>query len=352
MARDDDAVHDPRHEHEGFPVVHVSEITEGETQSRWLIEGLWGSGAVGFLAGHPKACKSWAGLDMAVSVASATPCLGKFPVMEPGRALIYLAEDSLAAVRTRVETIARHRGLGLGNLDLQVITTPELRLDLIDQRARLEATVRSLRPRLMLLDPLVRLHRLDENRAGDVSGLLSHLRAIQRSFDVAVILVHHTRKNEVATGPAGQGLRGSGDLWAWSDSSLFLRRVKGRLRLSMEHRAAAAPDPIWLRLMDSDEERIHLEVVTGEVEEEEKHSLAEAVLEVLGREATLTRSELRDRLRVQNARLGDLLMHLEREGRVIRGAKGWSLAESDAGRPPSGGQENPLAGWPHLKESG
>ena len=46
----------------------------------------------------PKACKSWLGLEMAVSVASATPCLGTFPVREPGGVLIYLAEDSLEAV--------------------------------------------------------------------------------------------------------------------------------------------------------------------------------------------------------------------------------------------------------------
>lgn len=313
---------------EGFPVVHVSEIAEEETQSRWLIESLWGSRAVGFLAGHPKACKSWAGLDMAVSVASATPCLGKFPVLEPGRALIYLAEDSLADVRTRVEAIARHRDLALGSLDLQVITTPELRLDMVDQRARLEATVRSLRPRLLLLDPLVRLHRLDENRAADVSGLLSHLRALQRSFDVAVILVHHTRKNEVATGPAGQGLRGSGDLWAWSDSSLFLRRVKGRLRLSMEHRAAAAPDPIWLRLVDSDENKLHLEVVSGEVQDEEKRSLADAIVEALREGATLSRTELRDKLRVQNIRLGEMLLELEKDGLIVRRSHGWCLLDA------------------------
>ena len=324
--REDDPL--PRSGHEGFPAVHVSEIAEEETQARWLIEGLWGSRAVGFLAGHPKACKSWAGLDMAVSVASATPCLGRFPVLEPGRALIYLAEDSLAAVRTRVEAIARYRGLGLRSLDLQVITTPELRLDLIDQRERLEVTVRSLRPRLLLLDPLVRLHRLDENRAGDVSGLLSHLRAMQRSFEVAVIIVHHTRKNEVATGPAGQGLRGSGDLWAWSDSSLFLRRTKGRLRLSMEHRAAAAPDPIWLRLVDSDEKNLHLEVISGEVQDEERQSLAEAIVAALSEGAVLSRTELRDKLRVQNIRLGEMLLELEKAGRIGRRSNGWCLLDA------------------------
>ncbi len=319
---------DPSEHPEGLPVVHVSAIQSEVQPTRWLIEGLWGPESVGFLAGHPKACKSWLGLEMAVSVASGTPCLGTFSVLEPGPVLIYLAEDSLEAVRQRVAALTKHRKLELHEIDLHVIKTPELRLDLPEQRLRLETTVGAMRPRLLLLDPLVRLHRLDENRAFDVSGLLSHLRTLQRSFQLSVILVHHTRKNEVASGPDGQGLRGSGDLWAWSDSSLFLRRARGRLRLSMEHRAAAAPEPVWLRLVDEDEERIHLEVVSAEVEDEEKRSLAEAIVALLGDGSILTRTELRDKLRVQNSRLGDVLLDLERQGCIVRLASGWRLLDA------------------------
>jgi len=35
-----------------------------------------------------------------------------------------------------------------------------------------------LRPRLLLLDPLVRLHSLDENHAGEVAGLLAYFRSL------------------------------------------------------------------------------------------------------------------------------------------------------------------------------
>ena len=333
---------DPSEHPEGLPVVHVSQIESEAQPRRWLIEGLWGPQSVGFLAGHPKAYKSWLGLEMAVSVASATPCLGTFPVREPGRVLIYLAEDSLEALRGRVAAITRYRGLELADIDLHVIKTPELRLDLPEQRRRLEATVRALRPRLLLLDPLVRLHRLDENRASDVSGLLSHLRSLQRAFELSVILVHHTRKNEVASGPDGQGLRGSGDLWAWTDSSLFLRRTRGRLRLSMEHRAAAAPEPVWLRLADEDEDCIHLEVICAEVEEEEKRSLAGAIVGLLAGGATLTRTELREKLRVQNSRLGEALVDLEQQGRIARLASGWRLLDAHQADGPEG--ETPSKG--------
>ncbi|NIR00534.1 MAG: AAA family ATPase, partial [Gemmatimonadales bacterium] len=63
------------HSHQsGLPVLRVGEIPLEPTPRRWLIEGLWGAAAVGFIGGPPKCCKSYLGLDMAFSVATGTPC--------------------------------------------------------------------------------------------------------------------------------------------------------------------------------------------------------------------------------------------------------------------------------------
>ncbi|MBK8999604.1 MAG: AAA family ATPase [Myxococcales bacterium] len=110
----------------------------------------------------------------------------------------------------------------------------------LDQR-RLQDARRRPRPRLLVLDPFVRLHRIDENSAAEVSAVLAFLREVQRAHDTAVLVVHHARKN--ASGSAGQGLRGSGDFHAWTDSALYVRRRRGDLVVTVEHRAAAAPDP-------------------------------------------------------------------------------------------------------------
>ncbi|MEO6777029.1 MAG: hypothetical protein ABI467_29130, partial [Kofleriaceae bacterium] len=40
----------------------------------------------------------------------------------------------------------------------------------------LTETIDKLRPRLLILDPFVRLHRIDENLAGEVAPLLAYLR--------------------------------------------------------------------------------------------------------------------------------------------------------------------------------
>ena len=209
-----------------------------ENAQRWLIDGLWGDSSVGIIGGAPKCSKTWLGLDMALSVATGTACLGKYAVPQAGPVLVYLAEDALSIVRERVAGMARHRGLDLAGVEIHVITAPTLRLDRDPHRLRLLATAKQLRPRLLLLDPLVRLHGVDENHATEMAALLAYFRSLQRQLDLSVVLVHHTRKNAAGGFAAGQSLRGSSDLHAFGDSNLYLRRAKQHLVLLSEHRAA------------------------------------------------------------------------------------------------------------------
>jgi len=305
-----------------LPVVRVGEIRSEASAQRWLVEGLWGASSVGVIGGAPKCAKTWLGLDMALSVATGTACLGKYAVPEPGPVLVYLAEDALPIVRERIEGMTRHRGLDLAGVEIHVITAPVLRLDRDPDRTRLLATTRLLRPRLLLLDPLVRLHGVDENNAGEVAELLAYFRSLQRQFDLSVLLVHHTRKNAVGGVAAGQGLRGSSDIHAFGDSNLYLRQSRGHLMLASEHRAAAASAPVYLELVTTNAEATHLEVI-AESEDGKQRSLEERVLDLLAHGAVLTRAKLRDSLGVKNERLGEALESLERAGRLCRTAAGW-----------------------------
>jgi len=305
-----------------LPVVRVGEIPCDDNTQRWLVEQLWGDSSVGVIGGAPKCSKTWLGLDLALSVATGTACLGKYAVPEPGPVLVYLAEDALPVVRERVAGMARHRGLDLDAVRIHVITAPTLRLDRDPHRGRLLETAKRLRPRLLLLDPLVRLHGIDENNAGEVAGLLAYFRSLQRRLDLSVVLVHHTRKNAAGGVAAGQGLRGSSDLHAFGDSNLYLRRTRERLVLSSEHRAAAASPSVYLELVATDKETPHLEVV-AERQVENRRSLQEQVLDLLARGAVLTRVKLRDTLSVKNERLGEALASLERVGRIHRTSGGW-----------------------------
>ena len=309
-----------------LPVVHVAEIVAEENPQRWLIDQLWSAAAVGVIGGAPKCSKTWLALDMSLSVATGTACLGRYDVPQPGPVLIYLAEDSITVVRERIEGIARHRGLPIESVPIHVITAPVLRLDRDPHCTQLRETARRLRPRLLLLDPLVRLHGIDENNAGEVAQLLAYFRALQRDLDLAVILVHHTRKNAPGGTAAGQGLRGSSDIHAFGDSNLYLRRTGTRLMLSSEHRAAAAADSVYLELDTSDEASTHLEVV-GEVRDHKRRDLQKQVLDLLDENRVLTRAKLRDMLSVKNERLGTALESLKQAGRIDRTPTGWQRTD-------------------------
>lgn len=310
-----------------LPLVHAADLEEPDPARRWLIEWLWMQRGVGTIGGLPKCLKSWLGLDVAVSVASGTSCLDTFPVADPGRVLLYMAEDAGHLVKARLAGICRHRGLDLAALPIDVITAPSIRLDLpVDQR-RLAETVRRTAPRLLLLDPFVRLHQVNENQAGEVAAILGYLRALQRTHDVAVTVVHHARKGGGLTG--GLSLRGSGDFFAWVDTALSLRRRQRMLVLSIEHRSAAAPDPVMLTLAGSEND-MHLAIVPAHEPTEDTApapgaDLDDTILRTLDRAGLngLSRASLRDLVHVRNERVGDALTRLAAAGKITRRSENW-----------------------------
>lgn len=301
----------------------IAQLPDAAEHTHWLVQQLWARAAVGILGGSPKSCKSWLALDLAVSVASATPAVGRFPVDDSGAVVLFMAEDSAALVKQRVAGLCAQRALQLHTLPLHLITEPVLRIDRIRDQQRLQHTLCALRPRMLVLDPFVRIQRIDENDAGQVAAVLGFLRQLQRSLDLAVLVVHHARKNGSAAQP-GQNLRGSSDLHAWGDSNLFLKRKADALTLSIEHRAAPAIDPLSLRL-SADGTHAHLTLVDdGRKTEHDELELQHAILDALAG-APMTRQLLRATLRVRNQRLGHALDQLSNAGAIIRAGDRWTV---------------------------
>lgn len=309
-----------------LPVQPAYRLAERGEEHRWLVTGLWSEQAVGIVGGEPKCCKSFLALDLAVSVASGTPCLRRFVVPKAGRVLLYAAEDALHIVRRRLDGIAAAAGVTLADLDIQVITVPVLRLDLDADRRNLAETVDQLRPRLLILDPFVRLHRIDENASGEVAPLLAYLRELQRRYGVAVLVVHHAKKGAGGV-RAGQALRGSSEFHAWGDSNLYLRRDGEDLRLTIEHRAAAAAPPLTIELAPQGlalalkvvERTTPAPVKAPSLDERITTALAEA-------KEPMPFADLRARCRVRAATLLERISLLADAGRVVKTADGYQLS--------------------------
>jgi hypothetical protein len=310
-----------------FPVQRASQLPISGPQTQWLIEGLWSEQAVGILGGEPKCYKSFLALDIALSVASGTACLRQFPVRRSGPVLVFPAEDSFAVVRQRLEAIASVAQVSFQTLPVEVITAPALRLDTPIDRQRLRDTIQNLQPVLLILDPLIRLHRLDENDATQIATLLSYLRELQRQFQLAVLLVHHARKDSNGSRP-GQALRGSSELHGWGDSNLYLRRKGAQLTLSTEHRAAASQDRIPLRLTQIGS-GLSLAVMEPAVDSEPKAqpTPVERVRAALAQlqEPVFSVQQLRKLCSIRTESLCAALEELTQQGELCRNAKGYQL---------------------------
>ena len=282
------------------------------------------------VGGEPKCCKSFLALDIAVAVASGGPCQRRFAAAQTGRVLLFAAEDALHVVRRRLAGIAEASGKRLADLDIHVITAPSVRLDLERDRDSLDETIATLRPKLLILDPFVRLHRIDENASGEVAPLLAYLRELQRRYRLAVLLVHHARKGGGKM-RGGQALRGSSEFHAWGDSNLYLRRHGEQLTLTVEHRAAPSIAAVSLQLETAGDvvalsatERIvpiaevpPLSPLTTEQKIEQHLAMSVAPVPV---------AVLRKLCRIRNATLTTALAALVAAGRIHKDAAGYAIA--------------------------
>lgn len=313
-----------------LPVTQACHLAQKQTEQRWLIQDLWSAQAVGIIGGEPKCGKSFLALDMAVAVSSAAPCLRKFPVPQTGAVLHFPAEDALGDIHRRLTGICATAGKDLRDLPIHVITANRLWLDHTVDRQRLADTVEKTQPVLLILDPFIRLHRIDENAACEVAPLLSFLRELQRRFHLAVVLVHHAKKGAGGKRP-GQALRGSSELHGWGDSNLYLTRKHNRLLMSVEHRAAASIDDIPIRLIQKNN-ALALCVNTQdptEPDNTQKPSAMQRIQDAMSQHpAPMTMGQLRKASRMRAATLCRTLKEMVQSGIVLKSNQRYRLRQA------------------------
>jgi hypothetical protein len=71
--------------------------------------------------------------------------------------------------------------------------------------AGLRNLIAERKPALLIADPLVELHDSDENDNTPMRAVIAEFRALAVEFDLAVVLLHHTRKGTVTPGDPDSG---------------------------------------------------------------------------------------------------------------------------------------------------
>ena len=288
----------------------------------WVVHELIPAGGCTIVGGMPKTGKTFLTLDLAMATVTGKPFLGR-AVDASGPVLLVDLETPPLQLQQRLRQMAAGRGLDLAALDgLDVLCGHRLFLDDQQTLDRLGVAILERRPRLIILDPLVRLHRRDENHATDMACFLGSLRSLTQLTGAGLVVVHHLNKTAGFDGRRlGAGLRGSGDLWGWYDAALFAKRDGMDIVLDFESRFTADQPAVTVQLeVDAAAARFNL---IGRPAF--KATRADRIFELLeAAPAGMTARALRRELRASNLTVRRALEELAGQGFAVEAAGIWT----------------------------
>jgi hypothetical protein len=187
-------------------------------EPRWLIQGLWPADAYGVLAAQEKAGKTWAALDLAVSVASGRPWLDHFTCPSPGPVLVFLGEGGERATVRRIEAIATSKGVHPDQLADRLrlcfrvprLAAPGAGGELAAIQAELEAHPAAL----VVLDPLyLAAAGASGSNLYDMGAVLQAIQGVCQAAGCALLVVTHW--NKTGDGRGADRISGAGPA-AWA----------------------------------------------------------------------------------------------------------------------------------------
>ncbi len=213
----------------------------------WLVEDLIVDQAIVAAVGRWKTTKSYALLDVCISIASGRPAFGVLEIPEPGPVVFVNEESGRAALKRRLDSLCRGRGIRSNEIEGKLHLGANAGVKL-DDSAWLEELIeigQRLKPRLFVFDPLARMKRSDrdESASKEMGVVIDFIRRLREETSSAVCYVHHT-------GHTGEHQRGTSDLESFWETKLSWKR-DGQAKvveIAREHREAESDQPFHYAL--------------------------------------------------------------------------------------------------------
>lgn len=196
-------------------------IKKNYPSTKWIVEDMIPTG-VSLLVGAPKIGKSWLIMDLCIAIAAGGRALGNIQV-DQGKVLYIALEDNFRRLQSRL--IKRLQGSAASE-DLHFITQwPRIDSGCVDE---LKGWIKKHpEVRLIVIDTLAAIRPLPKkNEAIYISDYAvgAALLPIAAEFDIAIVLVHHTKKGE--TIDELESVSGSTGLTGGVDNVLIMRRKR------------------------------------------------------------------------------------------------------------------------------
>jgi hypothetical protein len=171
----------------------------------WLVEGIWPRDAYGVFAAEDKAGKTWAILDLAVSVAAGLPWLGAFACPPSGRVLVFLGEGGERAMIRRLRAVAAHKHVDLDELAEARLLRLCFRVPTLtsgEDLAAVEAELADRPAALIVIDPLYLAVGQGATGANlyAMGAVLAAIQGVCQQAGAALTVVTHWNKTGDGTG--------------------------------------------------------------------------------------------------------------------------------------------------------
>lgn len=224
-----------------FDVVKLTDYVEaygGEGVS-WAVDKWLPDHSITFLVSPPESYKTWILLDLAVSVSAGVPFLGQFAVKSPGPIILIQQEDSHEGLTDRLALITEQKLGAVAKLDpekgsWQIPTIPDLpiyihpshmlRFDNPKVLEELEEQIKTIRPRVVMIDPLYSTTAAVDNYMADLANQMMILKTWRDKYGCSFVIAHHSKKNVDPDSTAREDSWGSQFLNAFLEAGWQIRR--------------------------------------------------------------------------------------------------------------------------------
>lgn len=207
---------------------------EGAT---WLVQDWLPDKSITFLVSPPESYKTWILLDLAVSISTGLPFLGQARINKTGPAMIIQQEDSHGGLTERLALIAEQKmgmAANLGNEAWQIPCIPDLPIYIHPSRMlrfdndkvlkELEEQIKTIKPRVILIDPLYSTTSGVDNYMADLANQMMILKTWRDKYGCSFVLAHHSKKNLDPDSTAREDSWGSQFLNAFLEAGWQVRR--------------------------------------------------------------------------------------------------------------------------------
>lgn len=181
---------------DSFDVMDGQILDSADLKIEYVIEGVLARGQQCCIGGPEKSCKTLIACEMAISLVTATPFLGRFRVTRSQNTLLMSSESGVAVLQDNLRVLCRNRGARLSDLKNFFLFPDTPDISQKEQLHKLRRTCKAKQIEVLIIDPMYLSmgSELDAGNLFNVGSVLKGLSDLAQELGITLVVCHHTNK--------------------------------------------------------------------------------------------------------------------------------------------------------------